>query len=396
MLVLNFFSNIFFHRRSRGRPGERPPFPGTRQDWLGLRNVTNSTESPERLEAFHIFLRNEESYDLKMLTYAIFQPVFTFIVIPMNVLLIWAFVRGGFRSPSHVVLIAIAMFNNLHLLSISIPSFYFFVFQHGKEYVLYSWCIPYMILMYRIPKICSTLSLYLTVLLGLHRYLIVTFPIQVHSLLKNRQTVLLVIALTALATLCDLGYILTLSDIQAINTESHLTQGQNITSCAWLKKPTITIRVVLVDTMATFLPIGLLIVLNVMLISVIIRQNHGIGKSRRSNADQDTRRMVIITTSILSSVILVSVPDVIIKQVLFVKGRPCDGCFLSKSTLALIMHFVTNITYSANFLIYSCLSKKFRQQLKKIFQIRPDTPAFSNESKISYVRKSFRIHNTAK
>lgn len=230
----------YFHRRSRGPPGDRPPFPGTRQDWLGLRNVTNSTESPERLEAFHIFLRNEESYDLKMLTYAIFQPVFTFIVIPMNVLLIWAFVRGGFRSPSHVVLIAIAMFNNLHLLSISIPSFYFFVFQHGKEYVLYSWCIPYMILMHRIPKICSTLSLYLTVLLGLHRYLIVTFPIQVHSLLKNRQTVLLVIALTAIATLCDLGYILTLSDIQAINTESHLTQGQNITSCTWLKKPTIT------------------------------------------------------------------------------------------------------------------------------------------------------------
>lgn len=167
--------------RSKGVRPPTPPLDGGRT--FERQNVTNYTNFSQPLRPYHVFIHDMDSYDSKFLTYFVLQPIFTVIIVPMNILLVWAFIRGGFRSPTHVVLIAIAIFNNIHLLSIAIPSFYFYVLDYGKDYVPFSWCLPFMLMMNRIPKICASQTLYLTVLLGLHRYLIVKFPLKVNTML---------------------------------------------------------------------------------------------------------------------------------------------------------------------------------------------------------------------
>lgn len=354
--------------RSKGVRPPTSPLDGGRT--FERQNVTNYTDFSQPLRPYHVFIHDMDSYDSKFLTYFVFQPIFTVIIVPMNILLVWAFIRGGFRSPTHVVLIAIAIFNNINLLSIAIPSFYFYVLDYGKDYVPFSWCLPFMLMMNRIPKICASQTLYLTVLLGLHRYLIVKFPLKVNTMLKNGQTIFLVFVLTGIAISCDLQYIVAISDIYPLRVESLITPGTNVTGCAWKTKPTIDVNAVITDIASTFLPIAVLIILTVMFIWINIKQIRSIRRSRLGNSDRDTRRMIVITTCILSSVILVSVPEVIIKQILFTHGRPCKTCIVSKTKFTLIMHCLTNLTFAANFIIYSCLSEKFRIQLRRILCIR--------------------------
>lgn len=72
----------------------------------------------------------------------------------MNILLVWVFICGGFWFLIYVVLIVIVIFNNINLLLIVIFFFYFYVLDYGKDYVLFFWCLFFMLMMNRILKIC--------------------------------------------------------------------------------------------------------------------------------------------------------------------------------------------------------------------------------------------------
>lgn len=113
--------------------------------------------------AFHLRFRNTEFYDTKIVFHLYIDTLLEMIVIPTNILFIAVFVRGNFCSPSHVVLIAIALANIIQMLSTMVPSIYFYGLGFAEEFVPYAWCAMHNLLEIRIPKICTTLARLLTI-----------------------------------------------------------------------------------------------------------------------------------------------------------------------------------------------------------------------------------------
>lgn len=86
--------------------------------------------------AFHLRFRNPEFYETKVMFHLYIDSLLDMIVIPTNILLIVVFVRGNFCSPSHVVLIAIALANIIQMLSTMVPSIYFYGLGFAEDLYL--------------------------------------------------------------------------------------------------------------------------------------------------------------------------------------------------------------------------------------------------------------------
>lgn len=85
--------------------------------------------------AFHLRFRNTEFYDTKIVFHLYIDTLLKMIVISTNILFIAVFVRGNFCSPSHVVLIAIALANIIQMLATMVPSIYFYGLGFAEEFV---------------------------------------------------------------------------------------------------------------------------------------------------------------------------------------------------------------------------------------------------------------------
>ena len=103
-------------------------------------------------------------------------PPLTIIYLCIDVYMLTVFYRGRFNTPTHVILIAIAVAGMVNGLSVCIPLLYFFTFGMYKEYVTYNWCLAYTALNTVIPTIAHCISLVLTVLLAVQRLVFIKMP----------------------------------------------------------------------------------------------------------------------------------------------------------------------------------------------------------------------------
>jgi hypothetical protein len=325
---------------------------------------------PGKSPAFHLRMTLPEEYDMKTIVYGKVVPALALMIVILNILMIVVFWRGRFRSPSHVVLIGIAICNMLYMISIVIPSVYFYGLGFGNEYVPYDWCVPFHILFISVPKICSMSALYLTALLGIHRFLIVSFPIKAKSILKVKQTVCIVIVIIILVVTVNLNRMLNLQHLHEVFVNSAVETDKVVSGCRWTRRPKNDLLVVLME-ITVILPISVLIIFNTLLIRLLFR-TISIRRELAQNDDREEslKRMIVLTSAIVTSVIIVSVPDLVVRSILYATGNQCRNCFVNKSKFTVYMQCAHMVTYSANFFIYSFLSKMFRDAMRNFMQCR--------------------------
>lgn len=310
--------------------------------------------------AFHLRFRNPEFYETKVMFHLYIDPLLDMIVIPTNILLIVVFVRGNFCSPSHVVLIAIALANIIQMLSTMVPSIYFYGLNFAEEFVPYAWCAMHNLLEIRIPKICTTLARLLTTLLGIQRYFIISFPITAKLKLTVRITLFIIISIIFVSILADFNFILNLQTIEEVFVNSSVIPGKLVSGCVWNERPQLEDANVIAEISTVFVPLASMIIFDAMIIS-ILRKGKYLRQQTRLN--RNIRKMVLVTSCIVTSVIIISVPNVTIKY--FSQRALSQSFSVNKAQYTAIMKSVTILTYGTNFTIYSLLCKKFRTELKK-------------------------------
>jgi len=100
------------------------------------------------------------------------SPILILFTLVTNSFVCAVLLRPGMRTPTNVLLVAMAVSDTLTGLS-PLPSYlYFYTFGHHDEWVPYRWCYVYSCLIEHLPTIFHTASVWLTVSLGVHRSVI--------------------------------------------------------------------------------------------------------------------------------------------------------------------------------------------------------------------------------
>lgn len=183
--------------------------------------------------ALHLKSESPEVYDFNVTIYGYILPSIAFIVITVNILMIAVFARGNFRSATHVVLIGLAAANIIQVISIIIPSIYFYDLGFAEEYVPYYWCALRNLLLTSIPKISTIWARLLTTILSIQRYIIVSFPIMARSILKVKRTIVIIAVLLCISVLFNLKPLLGYKNIKKVYLNSTVTAGKEVSGCIW-------------------------------------------------------------------------------------------------------------------------------------------------------------------
>lgn len=296
-------------------------------------------------------------------------PLLEMIAIPTNILFIVVFVRSNFCSPSHVVLITIALANIIQMLSTMAPSIYFYGLGFADEFVPYAWCAMHNLLEIRIPKICTTLARLLTALLGIQRYIIISFPITAKLKLTVRITLFIIISMIFVSILADINFMLNLQTIEEVYVNSSVIPGKLVSGCVWNERPQLEDANIIAEISTVFVPLASMIIFDAMIISILLKGRY---LRQQTMLNRNIRKMVLVTSCIVTSVIIISVPNVTIKY--FSQRALCQSCTVNKAQYTAFIKSVTILTYAANFTIYSLLCKKFRTELKNFLCCRKGSP----------------------
>jgi hypothetical protein len=97
------------------------------------------------------------------------SPVLVLFTLVTNSFVCAVLLRPGMRTPTNVLLVAMAVSDTLTGLS-PLPCYlFFYTFGHHADWVPFSWCYLYFCLSEHLPTVFHTASVWLTVSLGVHR-----------------------------------------------------------------------------------------------------------------------------------------------------------------------------------------------------------------------------------
>jgi hypothetical protein len=146
--------------------------------------------------------------------YGFISPIVIVMTIITNTFVCIVLLQRNMRSPTNLLLVAMAIADSLTG-AIPAPSFvYFYTFgAYRRRYVPYGWCRANNALIVTLPTICHTVSIWLTVALSIQRYVYVCHPVEakrlctVRSAAKAVTVICIVAALTQSTPMLEWSYV---------------------------------------------------------------------------------------------------------------------------------------------------------------------------------------------
>lgn len=329
-------------------------------------NETTSLKPPSSMNAHRLGAHRE--YGFIKITHGYISVILTCCIVPINILMIATFYKGKWRTPAHKILVNIALLESLTGLTNIVPSVYFFTLGYGDEYTPFHWCLPRELLSRIIPSFFRTWSLNLMVLLALQRLLVVKRPFQVGNYFTSKKTITQIGFAGIIALGGNFPPFLSLGDYTAISVMSILQPTETIIGCVRQKSNIINQKVadLLLVVISKIIPILLLAVLDVCLIRTLQRRAHkqtnnlGLHQHQVSHRHKESNRLTLISTVIVCCILTTEMPALICHMYFsYSENISCKRCVLEK--LHGILHPIGIIVYSLSFVVYCCLSKRFRR-----------------------------------
>ena len=325
-----------------------------------------------------------EGGTLALMVYGYLSPLLIVITLVTNCLVCAVLCKKAFRSPTNILLVAMAVSDTLTGLWPAPIFLGFYTTGLYKDWIPYSWCFAYFCLIEYIPTIFHTSSIWLTVCLAGQRFLYVCRPNLAKNLCTVSKTLKTIAAVYALSIFLH-GFRLAEMSFHPIELQSLVKPERHVVGCYDRFSPLIKenvdafyeayywTRIIVVH----FLPCLLLVVLNGVLISAmktaakrrsqLLRQNMRM-ESRRLEENNSTTMMLVLVVGIF---LLVEVPLAIFLVVVIVNNNNNNSSqqFMEKhsiDTVSLLINFFILVSYPLNFFIYCRMSRQFRESFKKM------------------------------
>jgi hypothetical protein len=363
-----------------------------------ITNLITKVLKPARNRA--IRLAANDAFEIEKIFYGYITVPLTVIIVPVNILLIFLFVRGKFHTSAHGILIAMALLQCVTAISRSILSVYFYILGYAEEYIQYSLCVPYVVFQRIIPALAVTWYLYLTALLGIQRCIVVTFPYSANRIFSRKKTVIYIFVLGILATSIFVPGMID-APFDPITVNSFLQPNTTILSCR-RSKPIVNVQVksTLLTVLGKILPIALLVILNTYLVYKLKkvrdwRRKQGGGQEqqvKRANSSSD--RMSLVTSCVIFAVLVVDFPALVV-HLYFSYSENVSCRVYALDTLLAIISPIDMILFFSTWVIYCCLSSRFRQYVLVVFHWRKKEDfkeRYRPESTTMTARSSDAIH----
>lgn len=342
-----------------------------------------------------------------------------------NVLVIVTFVRENMMSAINVILIGLSVSDTLTVLVPATAIVYMYADGKMPDFIPYESCQLWGYLTKYLPTITHNASIWLTVVLAYDRFIAIRHPFLLRRLCMPRRSVFIIMGIYILATVChfcrfiDTKYLpVKLVSIKSWNEAmtseyKHLNKpysGNGSYSIAEMNKDTLseicrvsrgieTCRAVynpvfgdfkfyefcyywFVILFVKFIPCFTMIVLDTMMLKSLhhaeqmrhfmsvqnLNSTTGTGSTVNGSRFYQRRRMTVITIIAIIIVAIVEVPIGVI--LMFWTFSEVHGQeFLSERTtsmLARVANYVVYISYPIIFILYCCISAKFRSSFCKL------------------------------
>ena len=305
-------------------------------------------------------------YEFERPVYLFLWEILVIITTLANVLVMMVLRRRSMRNATNAILMAIAASDSLTGL-VTLPT-YIYAYNHYENKHLKltrNWCEAFMVSKLFLSKAFHTMSIWLTVCLGLQRYISVSWPFRAQSLFTTLRTILMIIAVAVLSPVLHIYH---LTNAKAANFR-----------CAWVLKTPCTGDCAYL--WFTFLimhcvPCVLLLVLTSLMVITLrhaeakMHESHLISSQKKlQQRAAQSRRISII---------------VVIVVVVFLVPEIPYGIFLLTSVSLMhqekkLMSLETNrafhcayelllvLSFHANFWVYTIMNRKFRSGLLRSF-----------------------------
>ena len=296
-------------------------------------------------------------------------PPLTFVVLCINIYMLTVFYRGRFNTPTHVILVAIAMADMIDGLSVSIPAVYFFTFGMYKDYVTYNWCSAYIAMSLVIPTSAHCISLTLTVLLAFQRLLFIKLPFKAKTICSRRNTLIVIFAAAMYGIILNFPYFYYFK-MSGKHMKSKIDPLKQVYVCVRyipeVSSETITLLRITFDK---YIPTFILVFISILLIYEIRKLSKNLQKltsstkqAKTSQRIQQNRTLALLTALVAVSVLVVELPGTVFSLIISYGEFDVISCKECVNQLNfLIIHIVILVLYPSNFLIYCFVSDKFRK-----------------------------------
>ena len=310
-----------------------------------------------------------EGFDFERPIYVYLWELLVILTTVFNVIVIVVFMRIGLRSATHVVLIAIAVSDSLTGL-VTLPSYIYVYSQYepgletGRDaYVLRKdWCNAFMISKFFLSKWFHTASVWLTLLLGVQRYISVAIPLKAKIIFSSRKTLFCIIAIFVFSPFLHIYHLF------------HFKARSGM--CQWdLNDSWGLVYLWIAVLLMHLIPCTLLVISTVMMIYCLFSamsqftSDDGMAQTSKQRRTDWNRRMSITVSTIVIIFLIPEIPYGIFQLYTVIRmhaGKSIMDLHTNRAFHA-VYEILLLFSYHANFWVYTILNKIFRSELRKTF-----------------------------
>ena len=342
----------------------------------------------ENQSAVHVMYDEDQPFHLdftqsQVLVNGFVAPVIVFVTIVTNSLICLVLMDKSMRSPTNLLLVAMAISDVLTGL-FPCPFYIYFYTMGNEDYVPYEWCFATMTLTLNIPTVFHTASVWLTVALAVQRYVYVCHPQKAKAMCTIPNTIKAIFVIYAVSLLSQMFRFFEY-DYQEIQLTS-LTTNRTMTGCLKILIPFLQrnmtayfsvywwIRVVFIH----LVPCASLVIFNLLLYHVMRMAQAKHQLLLRQNRRSECRRLVetnaatMMLLTVVGVFLLVEFPMAVLMIVMIVENT-FELYILeieTKDFVSFIINQFILFSYPVNFFIYCAMSRQFRQTFKRLFSCR--------------------------
>lgn len=332
-------------------------------------------------------------------------PILSVVSLFLNSLAILVFMTTNCKSPTNMILVALALSDTLALCAIGPMLFIVYGLGNKEKILRYPFCI-YHDYSYYVANMFHILSIWLTTLLGFQRYSVVAFPLRGPRLWTRRNSFLGIFILFILSFVINfVPYHQKTYFGGAFYEKATGEKYENLCVCEYVESArTIgTIYTCLKLFPGTIVPCLMLTVTTVLLISelkrdtiqILLLHSEGYTRERRDlkQIERTSRTIIVIAVCFL----FIELPFVTIYIWILIEPDPKYSSLNEDSRFytAISFNFLVYFGSMINFFVFITMSHNFRKKLKFILllgwiRLRPSKV---RKSPIFHTHESNIIHN---
>lgn len=285
-----------------------------------------------------------------------------------NILVMLVLTRRNMRNATNVILIAIAIVDSLTgLVTIPVTIYAYTHYEMGDLALTKSWCEAFMLVKYFVSRSFHTMSIWLTVLLGLQRLISVSFPFRAQRVFSIQNTVVIMAIVAGVSPVLHIYHAFNRKASEHGGLCEWTAETPCRETCAYLW---------LVIILMHFLPCMLLVIFTVLMVFLMIKTSRRMQDSHMiANQDNMNRRNVEsrrISCIVIAVMIVFLIPEIPYGTFLLITAslkHAHEHLLDLKTNRSIICAYeiLMVLGFHANFWIYSIMNRRFRHGLQRTF-----------------------------